>query len=254
MTRTLTRTNLHSSKLIRVLADLALVDAAEPGNGFAEDLSLWVDLNNAITLRTLHAASSSIKASPLVARSASQPVTRGAALGGEFARVRHSLVSAIDQRGVAGAQIELHRPQADEPLDLAMVYEPYRRYYIAQQRDMGLKIRQLRIQVRALLTKVSPALKVLAELDAVFDDVLSDREGKLLATVPTLLERRFAQRYKNHQQQLVDACQDDNPALWMKPGAWLSGFCQELQAVLLAELDARLQPTRGLIDAFDNQI
>jgi len=254
MTRILTRTNFHSSKLIRVLTDLALVDAAEPGAGFAEELSLWVDLNHAITLRTLHNASSTITANPPVMPSMSQPVTCGATLREEFSRVRRSLVSAFEKNGaasVARAHTELHRSQAGESLDLAMAYEPFRRFYAAQQRDMGLNSRALRTQARAALAEVSSAHKTLAHLDATFDGALSDREGKLLATVPRLLERRFAQRYKNHQQQLADAGQDDHPALWMKPGAWLADFCQELQAVLLAELDVRLQPTLGLMEAFD---
>ena len=38
----------------------------------------------------------------------------------------------------------------------------------------------------------------------------------------------------------------------MKQGAWLSRFCNELQTVLLAELDVRLQPTVGLIEALHN--
>lgn len=256
MTRTLTRTNLHSSRLIRVLTDLALVDAVEPGNGFAEDLSLWVDFNHAITLRTLHNTGAAGTSSPSARPSVPKPVI-GTALGDEFARVRGGFVSAMEKSGatsVARAQIELRRTQAGEPLDAAIAYEPYRRYCVAQQRDMGVNIRLLRTQVRVVLAKTSPALKALADLDAAFDGVLSDREGKLLATVPLLLERRFAHLFNGHQQWLADAQQDDNPALWMKPGAWLARFCHELQTVLLAELDVRLQPTQGLIEAFDNEI
>lgn len=256
MTRTLTRTNLHSSRLIRVLTDLALVDAAEPGNGFAEDLSLWVDFNHAITLRTLHNTSAAGTSNPSARSRVPKPVT-GAALGGEFARVRGSFVSAMEKNGainLARAQIESRSTQAAEPLDVAVAYESYRRYYVAQQRDMGLNIRMLRIQVRAVLAKASPALKTLADLDAAFDGVLSDREGKLLATVPLFLERRFTHLFNGHQQWLTDARQDDHPALWMKPGAWLARFCHELQTVLLAELDVRLQPTLGLIEAFENEL
>lgn len=256
MTRTLTRTHLHTSKLIRVLTDLDLMEVAAPGHSFAEDLSLWVDLNHAITLRTLHNAGALSAVGPAVAPSVSQPVTRGAALDDEYARVRDSFLNAMDKNGaasVARAQTEGHRPQGGEPLDITIAYEPYRRYCVAQQRDMGLSVRQLRIHARGVLAKASPALKTLADLDAAFDGVLSEREGKLLATVPRLLEQRFAQLYQNHQQGLTDVQQEDNSAVWMKPGAWLARFCQELQAVLVAELDVRLQPTRGLIEALDKK-
>lgn len=256
MTRTLPRTNLHSSRLIRVLTDLTLVNAIEPGKGFAEDLSLWVDFNHAIALRTLHNASATNAVGPVAA--VSRPKTaRGAALGDEFTRLRGVWVSAMEARGaasVARTHMEQHPNQAGEPPDVAMAFAPYRRYYAAQQRDMALNIRALRTQVRAVLAKASPALKTLADLDAAFDGVLRDREAKLLATVPPLLERRFAQLLNGHQQLLMDAQLDDNPAAWMKPGAWLARFCHELQAVLLAELDVRLQPTLGLIEAFENEI
>jgi hypothetical protein len=256
MTRTLTRTNLHSSKLIRVLTDLALVDAAEPGDGFAEALSLWVDFNHAIALGTLHNASPANVANPALAQGGMTSVT-SAALGEEFTRVRGIAVRSMEKSApthVARAQIELLRAQADEPMDVATAYEPYRRYYAAQQRDMGLNIRALRAQVRVVLAKASPGLKMLADMDAAFDGVLSDREGKLLSTVPLLLERRFAQLRKAHQDMLTDVPQADNPALWMQPGAWLTRFCHEMQTVLLAELEVRLQPTLGLIEAFDNVI
>jgi hypothetical protein len=52
----------------------------------------------------------------------------------------------------------------------------------------------------------------------------------------------------------VDNEQPDDPALWMQPGGWLANFCRELQGVLLAELDLRLQPTVGLIEALSNEV
>ncbi len=256
MTRTLTRTNLHSSRLIRVLTDLALVDAAEPGNGFAESLSLWVDFNHAIALGTLHNAGAAGAVNQALAQGRATSMT-SAALGDEFTRVRLGMVSAIDKSGpasVARAQVELLRAQPGDVMDSATAFDPYRRYYAAQQRDMGLNVRALRTQVRAVLAKASPALKTLADLDAAFDGVLSEREGKLLSSVPLHLERRFAHLRKAHQEMLADISQEDDPALWMKPGAWLLRFCHEMQTVLLAELDVRLQPTLGLIEAFDNEM
>ena len=54
MTRALPRTNFHSSKLIRCLADLTIVDAVEPGNAFAEKLGLWIHFADAIKLSAVH--------------------------------------------------------------------------------------------------------------------------------------------------------------------------------------------------------
>ena len=41
------------------------------------------------------------------------------------------------------------------------------------------------------------------------------------------------------------------PGWWLQPGAWLHTFCQDMRAVLLAELELRLQPVAGLLDALN---
>ena len=56
MTRVPTRTHFFSSRLIRILSDLAILEAVEPGAGFSEKLGLWVDYSDAIALsNTLNA-------------------------------------------------------------------------------------------------------------------------------------------------------------------------------------------------------
>ena len=74
-------------------------------------------------------------------------------------------------------------------------------------------------------------------MDAAFEGILIEREKKLLTTLPSLMERRFKQLQTERSQQ----------------EGWLARFGQELQTVLLAELDLRLQPTLGLLEAFNDQ-
>jgi hypothetical protein len=99
----------------------------------------------------------------------------------------------------------------------------------------------------------STRLRLLAALDEALDRILTARERQLLATLPSLLERRFQQLLAAHQRALLDSGQADEPLLWMQPGGWLAIFCEELQAMLIAELDLRLQPTLGLIEALHNE-
>lgn len=253
MTRALTRTNFHSSRLIRVLADLAVVDAVEPGIAFAEKLGLWLNLHDAITLcAVLNESTASQPPAQLGVKSVAS-----VAIGNEFARIRASLVDSITKSATPNlgkSRLELPMPKPGVPLEDATDYEPYRRYYSAQQRAMDSGVRPLRANVRAVLAKASPALKQLADLDATFDAIVCERESKLLSTVPLLLKRRFEQLRQAHQQMLVDTQQADDPALWMTAGAWLARFCHELQTALLAELDLRLQPTVGLIEAINNEM
>ena len=251
MTRAQTRTHFHSSRLLHRLADLSVLDVAEPANAFAEKLGLWVSFTDAITLSAVHNTSS---VSPAAHALAAKPAT-GAALGRVLARTRDELVhsitgSASSKGGKKG--IELPMPDAEASLEPA--YEPYRRYYLAQQREMELKLPPLRTHVRGVLGKASPALRKLAELDAALDGILGEREGKLLATVPVLLEKRFRQLHASHRQKLMATQQADSPDLWMQAGGWLADFCREMQSVLLAELDVRLQPSLGLVEAFNQEI
>ena len=41
----------------------------------------------------------------------------------------------------------------------------------------------------------------------------------------------------------------DDPAAWWQPGGWLAAIGDDVAALLAAELDLRLQPVLGLIDA-----
>lgn len=251
MTRVLPRTNFHSSKLIRCLADLGVVDAVEPGNNFAEKLGLWVHFTDAIVLSAFH--DNNARPPKMTSRAQTSIV----AIGVEFDRIRLGLVNSITKScspNSGKSHIKLPVPKLELPMDLGAAYAPYRRFYDAHQRDMELSIEPLRVNVREALAKALPKLNKLAELDALFEGILCDRESKLLATVPGLLKKRFEHLFKAHQQILMDTQQADNPALWTQTGAWLARFGNELQMLLLAELEFRLQPTLGLIEAFNNEI
>ena len=252
MTRALPRTHFNRSSLVRILADLALLDPLEGGGAFAEKLGLWVDFMSANTLSAALAAIAASATGPqsLVPSDTSAPVVEA------FDRARLALVNSIGKsfaHEAAASRAELGFAKPGKPFAVAAAYAPHRRNYLAHQRDMDLRIRPLRVNVREVLATSSPALKKLAVLDATLESILGDRESKLLATLASLLEKRFEQLFTAHQQALVDAQQADSPGAWMKPGGWLARFGNELQTVLLAELDLRLQPIVGLLEALHNE-
>jgi hypothetical protein len=250
MTRVLPRTKFHSSTLIRCLAELDVVEIVEPGTSFAEKLGQWVHFTDAIVLSDV--LNESIASSPKP-----QSETNFAArdsVGAEFDRIRNSLIASITKSfspKLGKSHIELPAPKFDLPINVATAYVPYRRFYDAHQRDMELSIQPLRVNVREALMKTSPVLKKLAALDAILERALSDRESKLLSTVPVQLKKRFEKLFNEHQQSLGETQQADNPADWIKKGAWLARFCDDMQTLLLAELEFRLQPTIGLIESLN---
>jgi hypothetical protein len=135
---------------------------------------------------------------------------------------------------LAAFQKQVAAVAAPEPVvDFAL----HRQRYLDQQRKMELMIGPLRAHVQQALSVASPELRQLAELDAMWEQMLEVREQKLLAGVPAMLKQRFEQLRKTHQDDAA-------------PNQWLEAFGHELQEVLLAELDTRLQPVLGLIEAF----
>ena len=199
-------------------------------------------------------ALSSVLESGIAKVAAQSPALReatGARITAEFERIRAYMVNSIVKScALKGGNAPIKLPL---PVELEVSYAPYRRFYEAHQRDMELSVEPLRVNLRAALAKASPRLRKLAELDVVMDKFLRGRESRLLARVPVLLQKRFDAQYAAHQEQLAASSQPDNPAAWMHPGSWLARFCHELQTLLLAEAELRLQPSAGLLEAFNQQ-
>lgn len=253
MARVLPRTNFHSSQLIRCLADLDVLDSAESGSAFAEKLGQWMHFTDAIALSGVHGDSIATPSKEQAKIGPGGKNSACVAAGSELERVQTFLTNSITKScspNAGNALIKLPAPVLELPLNLATAYAPYGRFYEAHQRDMESSIQPLRTNVRAAVAKASPRLKKLADLDATLGKILRDRENKLLAKVPALLKKHFEQLFKAHQQRLADAGQTDDPSGWTKAGGWLARFCKDLQTLLLAEVELRLQPTMGLIEAF----
>jgi hypothetical protein len=132
----------------------------------------------------------------------------------------------------------LEKAIAQAPMDLApaateVSYAPFHQRHLDLQRQMEQMITALRDHVRQTLCRVSPRLRQLAVLDAAFEQVLAPREQKLLPGASTLLKRRFEQLRAAHDG--------------------LEAFRREWREALLAELDVRLEPVAGLVDAWSNE-
>ena len=270
MTQAVSRTRFNSAELVRILAELTVADVADAKQTFAERLGEWLDFKDALALYS--ALNSAAGRSPPKA-------TPAAALRAQLAQVRGDLAAAVAAAGAVqpgGTNLALPTPLPTAAPESAADFAPFHRYYLAHQRAMAGAIGPLRASARAVLSGQSAALKQLAALDAVLDQALAAREASLLATVPVLLGRRFAQLCEAHQREREAASDTarqavaggpaatgegaagagappDDPARWMQSGGWLARFCAEMQRVLLAELDLRLMPVVGLVAALDKE-
>lgn len=279
MTQAVSRTRFNSAGLVRMLAELAVADVADPKQTFAERLGEWLDFKDALALY------SALNSAATGAPSRAAPA---AALRGQLVQVRGELAAAVAAAGTTqpgGTNLALPTPLPNAAPESAADFAPFHRYYLAHQRAMAAAVSPLRASARTALAGQSAALRQLAALDAVFDQALAAREASLLATVPVLLGKRFAHLYAAHRREREAAAPDvagqaapdaagqaatagaaatgegapgagappDDPARWMQPGGWLVRFCAEMQRVLLAELDLRLMPVAGLVAALDKE-
>ena len=247
--------NFSSSRLVRLLAELegelegaCAAQAAAPGNDFAEKLSRWVGVFEA---GTLHAAHQDFAA--VVPHSAARALqTANTGLGKQLRQTRAILTQAITASGSPDNGARRSRPplekleQHEAAAQVEPDFAPYGQRYLNQQSNMDSMIGQLRDSVRRDLSGASPELRQLAALDAAWEQMLLAREQKLLSALPLRLKRRFEQLRKANQPP-HDGPPDAAHATWRHD------FAKELQQVLLAELDVRLEPVTGLIEAFEQE-
>lgn len=217
------RSNFNRSALVRQLAGWQPTPAEVSRQDLAERLGQWLNVADAIALHSAH------QAMPSVARARRPAVPAAArAVQAELQRVRATLRQAITAPpGEPG----------DEPADDADAsFALHHQRCLEQQRRMEMSVDALRGHVRKTLSQTSPRLAQLAALDAVLDPMLGGREQRLLSTVPAFLKARFDQLRQTH------------------PGGWQPLFEHELQQTLLAELDLRLQPVAGMVEALGQEV
>lgn len=233
------RAGLHGSALVRLLARLQGTEVATLGPSIADRLGQWLSWTDAVSLASVLNGSVTKAQPQSLPNPTLSSVTKQEA---ECARVRAALTKAItDDREGSAWQAEGEQ-----------AFEPFRRHGIAQQRAMESAIGPLRASVRTHVARRSPELQRLAEVDAAMEQALASHERRLLGTVPLLLERHFLrlqQAQASHEVQVVASTGEAQV-----PHHWLATFLQDMRAVLLAELDLRLLPVEGLLQALRQPI
>lgn len=226
MTQASPHVTQHHSRLIRFLSDLRLAEQDLSYRDFGERLGLLLNFADSILLAdTLKV----LPRQPVLAESDDRD------LKAVFLRTQATLVSSV-AASCAGAEVSNRLRWPVVQPGTAPLFDPYQRFYVAHQRELDLGVRALRQQVRDALRTVSAPLAQLATLDGVMEDVLWNHSRRFFAVIPRFLQQRF-----NHLMgESVTVTK-------------LHQFRRETQSLLLAELETRLQPVMGLIEAFEQE-
>jgi hypothetical protein len=246
------KSGLNSSRLVRLLAELSdgqFAVAAISKQTFAEKLSQWLDWPDAISLAAvLNREFPAGSAGAVPGAPAVDP-----AVSDDGIRVRAELTHAILSDALfapAKGPVKRRKPVPDAVIHAAPEAATYRRAYLVHQRAMVAAVGALRGQVRARLASASAALARLAALDAALDEALGEREHHLFAKLPAMLDSHFERLRRAEQAEFAPgqlARPEDTPS-------WLAEYRRDMQAVLLAELDIRLQPIEGMLEAMADEM
>jgi hypothetical protein len=263
------RTGFGGPKLIRLLARLTDADVPASPLSPPDKLGGWLAWTDAIAL------SGALSGAPVAAMTA-LPAAYSAEER-EFARVKTALENAITGKSAASVRAQAgprgqRRAPAQPDIQAAELvqYATHRQRYSTLQQTMETNIGGLRRRLRSVLAATSPALNRLAVVDAAMEQALTARERTLLAGIPGLLEPHF-DRVRRAGQVAADPAPDgvlpavapgakgadtegsdpkkavDKPMFTVGP--WLDVFRQDMQSVLLAELEIRLEPIEALLEA-----
>ena len=230
-----------ASRLVRFLSEWNEGGVTTSTPGFAERLGRLFDLPDSIRISSAHGKIPSEHFEP---SGLSTDAVRE-----EFFRVRTSLISSALRTFAPGSVHTRNRfPSTDmaATADDATNPEPYLAFYAALQRDIDFRSRNLQAAVRESVAGFSPSLAQLCALDGALAEPLAVNNRRLFSTVPKLLQKRF--------ELLLAEYREATPLGQHAPGLWaqtLKVLRDDMQGLILAEIETRLLPAFGLIEALD---
>ena len=255
MIQTTSTTLLDRSRLEGLLIELANAKSSSLEYNLAERLGYMMGVSGSLNLaRSLKQLPSNISGQEVEPYSKVEQEVLSACRQMMLA-ITTSFVAQIDSDPESDSgEVQLKVPSAvGLRLKALQTFDPYQRFYVAQQTEMAMGLQKLRYRIRKSLSGMSVELNQLAELDQAMDDNLAAHTRKLFNVIPKLLEQRFKFLLAQHNKKADEEKNADELAQWLEPNGWLALFYQDMREMLLAEFDVRLQPILGLLEALNEQ-
>ena len=229
---------LSGTVLVRFLTSLGVSDAELSNDNFAERMSRLIGLSDSINIAQAHR---NVSFEPGSSSGAAQLLQN---LQGDVDAVRQAIEEVIDrsfdQPDKAG-RLKLPQLKVEDGVPDC---EPFQRFYLAQQREMDYRVLPLWSNVREAVAGASPEMAQLAAIDEALGESLIPHTKELFTAVPRMLKTRFEALSQAAEEPCVSG---DTPQ-------WLQRFQNDMQELLFAELEVRLLPVVGLLEAVEHEV
>jgi hypothetical protein len=221
---------LASSRLVRLLARASgRAPRIAPRPSFSARLGEFIDLRSSIRI-----ARSQRK---LTSQDYQLRESSGEQIIASYQSERSTLATTVVNKFQPSARTRLPNPEGSDELDDLNARAAYRKFYAARQAELEFKIGHLHEGVRERVSAQSAALEQLCALDASLGNSLQEQRKQLFATVPAILEQRLHNLHENNDWRHCHRQVKD-----------------EMRELLLAELETRLMPTAGLVEALQDHL
>ncbi|MCR8921627.1 DUF3348 domain-containing protein [Dasania sp. GY-MA-18] len=227
MTKPALHTNRKGSRLSNYLSSLGVSQHKPSQQNFAERVGELIGLPGSLVL-----SSAPLKVKPQPAASSDQGIQ-------DLFLEQHNQLVQFIAACFDGSETRRRFQLPSIHQDTEKPLTDLKRFYINVQTELAGQVYKLHILIKDAAADISPHLKQLCTLDSAMSDILSNHIKRSFSSIPNHLDQRF-QYWQQHSDDNFESA--------------ISNFCQELQQLLLAELDARLQTTYGLIEAVNEQV
>lgn len=235
--------SIEGSRLVRFLNDLDVSNADLFDKAFAERISQLIGLHKSLALSGLPLKLARLRFEP---RSVCADKVQQ-----EFLRVNQELIETLIEcftPGNGSARVRFPGYREDATEEQLNNFDLYVQFYSARQRQIELKVQHLLSYVRDAAAGHSQRLAQLVMLESSFGEAIVGYDRQCLAAVPRLLEAYFEQLRQEHQDMLTEQSGESTPE---ETPSWINQFSDDMRELLFAELELRLMPVMGLIEAFD---
>jgi len=232
-----------TSRLVRFLSEWIDGEVTAATTGFADRLGQLFDLPDSIKISSALETVPGLRFEPC---ELSIDALRNEFFNGRASLIRTALRTLAPGSGHTRVRFPAENTAATATATEVTDPEPYLVFYALLQRDIDFRARTLHAAIRESVAGFSPSLAQLCALDGALNEPLAANNRRLFGAIPGLLEKRFEFLVAEYRLTVPEG--QHEPGLWTQSLATLRN---DMRGLVLAEIETRLLPTLGLIEALE---